>query len=360
MRIALSGDWTVQSLSYALGPFRSQVLQSTHDVIICLEGITRLDTAGALAVNEAALALRERGQQVSIKNSNPRYARLLETSQPARPEPQGLPPLPFPLNYLCTLGKMTADLLSLCADLAGFLGRFLTTLVHLLFRPSQIRWTSLVFFMDQGGLRAVPIVSMLTFLIGLVVAYMGMQELGKFGVKMLAIKLVEVSIFRELGVIIASIVVAGRSSSSFTAQIGAMVSNQEVAALQSMGLDPMRLLVVPRIVALVLTMPMLVLFANVAGLLGGAVAICLAMDMSLSAYFVQVYNGALLWNFLVGIIKSPFCALAVGVVGCYQGFRAKGSAESVGFLTTISVVQSIFLVIVIDAFFTLFFTVLGL
>ena len=355
----MSGDWTVQSLSGVLAPFHSLVVQSTRDVIICLSDISRLDTAGALAVNEAALALRVRGQSVCIENANPRYARLLETSLPAHPEPPDSSPLPFPLNHLYTLGKMTAELGSLCAELAGFLGRFLAAFWALVLNPSQIRWTSLVFFMDQGGLRAVPIVSMLTFLIGMVVAYMGMQELGKFGVKVLAIKLVEVSIFRELGVIIASIVVAGRSSSSFTAQIGAMVSNQEVAALQSMGLDPMRLLVVPRIVALVLTMPMLVLFANVAGLLGGAVAICLAMDMSLHAYLVQVYNGALLWNFLVGLIKSPFCALAVGVVGCYQGFRAKGSAESVGFLTTISVVQSIFLVIVIDAFFTLFFTVLG-
>ena len=360
MWIALSGDWTVQSLSPVLGTFRAQVLLSTNDVVICLKDISRMDTAGALAVNEAVLALRQRGQAVRVDNTDPRYARLLETSLPAKPEPPGQAPLPFPLNYLYILGSMTAELVRLCADLVGFLGRFLATVGGLILNPSQIRWTSLVFFMDQGGFRAVPIASLLTFLIGLVVAYMGMQELGKFGVKILAIKLVEVSIFRELGVIISSIVVAGRSSSSFTAQIGAMVANQEVAALQSMGLDPMRLLVVPRIVALVLTMPMLVLFANVAGILGGAVAICLAMDMSLHAYLVQVYNGALLWNFLVGIIKAPFCALAVGVVGCYQGFRAKGSAESVGFLTTISVVQSIFLVIVIDAFFTLFFTVLGL
>ena len=356
----LTGAWSVQCLAPVLESFRARGAGLQASVVIHLENISRLDTAGALLINEVAAFLRNKGSAVSIENTNERYAVLLETSQPPQVEEDGKGEgyVDSPLVMLENLGRVTIEKLRAAGLVMDFFGRFLCMLGTLIIHPSRIRWVSLFFFMDQVGVRAIPIVSLLAFLIGLVVAYMGLMELANLGVKLMAIKLVEVSIFRELGIIITAIVVAGRSSSSFTAQIGSMVANEEVAAMRSMGLNPLQILVVPRVVSLVLTLPLLVFIANVMGILGGALAICFSIDLSFTGYIENVYAGAKLWNFLVGLIKAPFCALAIGIVGCYQGFQASGSAESVGFLTTISVVQSIFLVIVIDAVFALFFAVL--
>lgn len=358
-RLKLSGDWTVHTLARLEDRLVKISPSLQSKVLVDLSPLSGLDTAGALLINTISNYLTNRDIRVEIFNENPQFASLLKTSQPVSPDKKEAP-LPWALGCLYNLGKKTAEVIELSGMLLGFMGQFIARLFRNIFQPSNVRFTSLVFYMEQVGLRAIPIVAMLSFLIGLVVAYMGMAELSKFGAKVLAVKLVEVSIFRELGVIITSIVVAGRSSSSFAAQIGSMVSNEEVAALESMGLDPLDLLVMPRIVALIITLPMLVFVSDLMGILGGAVAICLDMGMSLEAYFIQVQNGAKLWNFLVGIIKAPFCALAIGLVGCYQGFKATGSAESVGYLTTISVVQSIFLVIVIDAIFAIFFTIFGI
>jgi phospholipid/cholesterol/gamma-HCH transport system permease protein len=223
-----------------------------------------------------------------------------------------------------------------------------------------MRWISLVFHMEQTGVRAVPIVSLLNFLIGMVVAYMGMEQLAKFGARIFAVRLLEVTVLREMAVLITSIVVAGRSSSSFTAQIGAMIANEEIAAIRSMGLDPTLLLVVPRVLALMLCLPMLVFVADIAALAGGAAAFWFVADMSPFAFIGELYATVNVNNFLVGIAKTPFFAMAIGLVGCFQGFRATSSAESVGFLTTVSVVQAIFLVILLNAVFAIFFAAMGI
>lgn len=357
---ALSGDWIIQSLAPVVKEFATKHdVPPSDTVVISLKQVNRLDTAGALLINQSFAYFEDSGKKCTLEVDDPSYTTLLETSTPVVPEPTEKP-LPYLLDIVHSLGKFICEVGELSFNLLAFLGQFLVTLWFLIRNPRQMRWTSFFYFMDQVGLRAVPIVAMLTFLIGLVVAYMSMEELAKFGAKMLSIKLVEVAVFRELGLVITAIVVAGRSSSSFAAQIGSMVSNEEVAALRTMGLDPMCLLVVPRILALVIMLPMLVFIADVMGILGGAVAICMDMDMNLEGYLVQVYNGAKVWNFGVGLIKAPFCALAIGLVGCFQGFQATGSAESVGFLTTTAVVQAIFLVIVLDAIFAIFFTVLGI
>lgn len=356
----LSGDWVVQSLAPLVKNFAEEHGEHINGrVILSLDTISRLDTAGALMINQGRAILQAQGIQCHIQTTNPRYTTLLETSIPVRTDEE-VKGSSYGVFLMTELGRFICEMGTLSLKLLGFLGEFMVTLGYLIRHPRQMRWTSFFYFMDQVGVKAVPIVSMLTFLIGLVVAYMSMEELAKFGAKMLSIKLVEVAVFRELGVLITAIVVAGRSSSSFAAQIGSMVSNEEVSALRTMGFDPMPLLVVPRILALIVTLPMLVFVADVMGILGGAVAICMDMDMSLKGYLVQVYNGAKIWNFGVGLIKAPFCALAIGLVGCFQGFQATGSAESVGFLTTTAVVQAIFLVIVLDAIFAIFFTVLGI
>ena len=332
-----------------------------QNLVFDLTALTRLDTAGALFLNLTADALRKAGQRCEFSGAGQAQALLLEkTALPEKPEKKGAPAPPAILVVCNAIGKMLYDVAYLVADLTAFFGRFLTTLASVALHPSRLRLTSLIFYMEQTGLRAVPIVCLLTFLIGLVVAYMGAQQLTMFGAQIFAVNLLEVTVMREMAVLITSIVVAGRSSSSFTAQIGAMVANEEVDALRSMGLDPTVLLVLPRVLALVLSLPLLVFLADIMALLGGSAALWMVMDMELGSFITQIESVAKFNNFFAGMVKTPFFAVAIGLVGCFHGFRASGSAESVGFLTTISVVQSIFIVILLDALFAIFFMNLGL
>lgn len=359
-RLLLSGEVTVHSLK-ALGDELPPLLrQSTGAVIFDLSRVTRLDTAGALLLNQAAAGLRRSGRNCEFTGADEAGARLLEKSVPPEKERAKEKAPPFFLRFCNAVGERVYEEWRTALSLVEFLGRLLVTLGRIAMWPARMRWTSLVFHMEQVGLRAVPIVALLTFLIGLVVAYMGAQQLEMFGAQVFAVNLLEVTVMREMAVLITSIVVAGRSSSSFTAQLGAMVANEEVDALRSMGLDPITLLVVPRVLALILCLPMLVFLADIMSLAGGAAAIWYTLDMGPTAFVSQLKHVAHVNNFIVGMVKTPFFALAIGLVGCFQGFRATGSAESVGFLTTVSVVQSIFAVILLDALFAIFFTTIGI
>jgi phospholipid/cholesterol/gamma-HCH transport system permease protein len=210
---------------------------------------------------------------------------------------------------------------------------------------------------EHAGLRAVPIVCLLNFLIGLVIAYMALSSLAMFGAQIYVVNLLEVVTLREMGVLITAILVAGRSGSSFTAQIGVMVSNQEVDAMRVMGLDPMRVLVLPRALALVAALPCLVVLADVMGLLGGLVASWVSMDISPTVFIHTLQRSMTVKHVLVGVVKAPVFALVIGCVGCFLGFQVKGGADAVGALTTRSVVESIFMVILLDALFALFFSI---
>jgi len=361
-RVVFSGSLTARTLDGIEKQLAAGLAKNSGPFVFDLQKLSLLDTSGALLLNLAMKKLQDAGVACSLEHADGRRQELLKKSVlPETDANKQAPPPPKGLTaVLATLGKAVCDTGSLIVQLVGFLGQFLITAVILLRHPTQMRWTSLIFQMEQVGLRAVPIVSLLTFLIGLVVAYMGAQQLSMFGADIFAVNLLEVTVLREMAVLITAIVVAGRSSSSFTAQIGAMVANEEVAALRSMGLDPGTLLVVPRVLALVLTLPMLVFIADIMALFGGAVAIRFTIDLSFSTFISQFEQVAKLDNFLVGIIKTPFFAMSIGLVGCFQGFRATGSAESVGFLTTISVVQSIFIVILLDALFAIFFSNVGM
>lgn len=360
-RVTLSGDLTVHTLHGVRDDLRSVLRNSGGEVRFDLSGLERLDTAGALLLNLCMDTLRVRGRNGKVLDPTEVQKKLLDQSVlPETEEEKGARPLPAPLRQFQAFGKIVCEGLRSTGELMAFLGQFLVLLASLIVRPWRMRWTSLVFHMEQVGLRAVPIVSLLTFLIGLVVAYMGAQQLALFGADIFAVNLLEVMVLREMAVLITAIVVAGRSSSSFTAQIGAMVANEEVDALRSMGLEPGTLLVVPRVLALIVTLPMLVFLADIMALLGGALAIWVTLDINFNAFLTQLESVAKLDNFLVGMVKTPFFAMSIGLVGCFQGFRASGSAESVGMLTTVSVVQSIFIVILLDALFAMFFTTLGI
>lgn len=361
MRVFFSGSLTAHSLTEAGASLQAGLGKAPAGVVFDLDALSTLDTSGALFLNMAMDELRARGVRCEFDNLARRHETLLKKSEIPRYEAaERSGSRNILLELLAALGKEVCDGAVSLGSLADFFGRFLISCWALILRPWRMRWISLFFHMERAGLRAVPIVSLLTFLIGLVVAYIGAQQLSLLGADIFAVNLLEVTVLREMGVLITAIVVAGRSSSSFTAQIGAMVANEEVDALRSMGLEPTGLLVVPRVLALLLCLPMLVFIADIMALFGGAVALFFTIDLTFTTFVTQFGNSASVNNFLVGIIKTPFFAIAISLIGCFHGFRATGSAESVGFLTTVSVVQSIFAVILLDALFAIFFSNIGM
>jgi phospholipid/cholesterol/gamma-HCH transport system permease protein len=205
-----------------------------------------------------------------------------------------------------------------------------------------------------------PIIGILLFLVGIVVAYQGVGQLSRFGAQIYTVDLVGISVLREMGVLISSIVIAGRSGSAFTAQLGTMQVNEEIDAIRTMGLDPLEVLVLPRILALMIALPLLTFFADIMAILGGAFMSTLTIDITF-AQFLSLLNQAItLTHFWVGMVKAPIFALLIAMVGCFEGMRVRGSAESVGRLTTQAVVEALFLVIVVDAFFSILFSFLGI
>jgi len=203
-----------------------------------------------------------------------------------------------------------------------------------------------------------PIVGLLSFLIGVVMAYQGADQLRRFGAEIYTVNLLGIAILRELGVLLTAIIIAGRSGSAFTAQIGTMQVNQEIDALRTLGLDPVEVLVLPRLLGLVLTLPLLVFYADAMGLIGGALMSWATLDITIPKFLDQLRGAITEWTFWVGVLKAPFFAWIIAMIGCYEGFNVTGSAESVGRLTTQSVVESIFVVIVADAAFSILFSIL--
>lgn len=357
--VRVSGEWTALTVGRVEEELRNVLdspgVSGVSSVSVDLSGVTRLDTAGALLLRSAA-----KGSGASLAAWAPRFEVLLDLAAALpEPDPSGAPPHPL-ARLLNDTGRTIVEESRLAMHAVAFLGEYLVTACRIVCRPRQLPFTSLVYHMQQVGVAAVPIIALLAFLIGLVIAYMGAQQLGRFGAEVFVVNLVEITTLRELGVLLTSIVVAGRSGSSFTAQIGAMVANEEVAAMRTMGLDPMLRLVFPRITALVLMLPALVFLADIMGILGGSVAVWSIMDMGPDAYARRFQEVVSTKNFFVGLVKAPFFAVVIGVIGCFQGFQVTGSAESVGRLTTQSVVEAIFMVIVLDAFFAVFFMGLGI
>ena len=222
-----------------------------------------------------------------------------------------------------------------------------------------MRWTPLVHHMQATGLDAVPIVSLMAFLIGVVLAFQGAVQLRQFGAEVFVVELIAISILRELGILLTAIIVAGRSGAAFTSAIGSMKMREEIDAMRTLGLDPVEVLVVPRVLALIITLPILGFVADMAGLIGGALMAWVELGVSPGAFRTRLNETVGVWNYAIGLIKAPFFALIIGIVGCHQGFAVEGNAESLGRLTSRSVVISIFSVILADAVFSVFFSLVG-
>ena len=359
--VSLAGEWTVLLLSSLEQKMDDLVKNSSNSILLDASAISKIDTAGSVLICSSIEKLKARG--VSVKFTQGSEEKISYTKEnpflnmPVGNENKNYQLMLFSLNEI---GRAIIGKSSQIKQMVGFGGWVLVLFVKGILRPRSLRWTPLVTHMEQVGLRAVPIVALLTFLIGLVVMYMGAQQLQRFGAQVLAINLLEVATFRELGPMLTAIVVAGRSGSAFTAQIGAMVSNEELSAMRVMGFEPMEWLVLPRVLALVIMLPVLTVISDFAGTIGGAVAAWMILDMDFISFLKQFQQVANLNNYLAGLIKAPFFAIFIAIIGCYQGQQATGSAASVGALTTQAVVESIFIVITLDAGFALLFSAIGL
>jgi phospholipid/cholesterol/gamma-HCH transport system permease protein len=331
-------------------------LPKAPTVHIDLGAVDALDTAGAWLVLRLQRSISAAGSAVDLDNVAEHFEPLI-TQVAKQPPDQPLPPrrrasLLSGLNYV---GFLTVRGLRNGAQLLGFFGLVTVTILASWRHPSRIRFIPLVVHMERTGVSALPIVGLLSFLIGIVVAYQGADQLRRFGAEIFTVDLLGIFFVRELGVLLCSIIIAGRSGSAFTAEIGTMQVNEEIDAMRALGIEPIEVLVLPRVFALMLTLPLLTFYANFMGIVGGALAAYAVLDISLPAFVAELRGAISGWGFWLGILKAPFFAMSIAMVGCHDGLRVSRSAESVGRLTTLSVVQSIFLVIVIDAAFSILF-----
>ena len=262
-------------------------------------------------------------------------------------------------KFLSDLGKGAIENYGFINELLTFFGETLVTLKDMV-KFRAVRWTSICHHIEAVGLQAIPIVGLISFLIGSVLAYQGINQLAHFGAQIYAVDFLSISILREIAVLITSIVIAGRSGSSFAAQIGTMALNQEIDAIRVLGLKPMVVLVIPRMIALFICLPILVFFSMIMGLMGGMLLCFLVIDLAPLQFWISFKKAISVSTFFVGLIKAPLFAMLISLVGCYRGMQVKDSAESVGFMTTRAVVESIFLVIVFDALLSILFSALDI
>ena len=359
--ITLAGRWNIDAADRLDRSLGAVAPGPARGVWIDVGGVETLDTAGAWVVHRTLKRLRGEGYAVELKHNRPELAVLLDlvaaNDRPVECRPPREPPVRAVVAHV---GSATLEIIAEARRLTAFLGLTTITLLRGLAMPWRIRWTALVNHMEQAGLNAVPIVGLISFLVGAVLAYQGADQLRRFGAEIFVVNLIGISMLREIAILLTAIIVAGRSGSAFTAAIGSMKVREEIDAMRILGLDPMEILVLPRVLALVVTLPMLAFFADIMGLLGGALMAWAALGIGPGQFLERLGDAIPMWSFWVGLINAPVFAFLIAIVGCYEGFQVEGSAESVGRLTTQAVVEAIFLVIIVDAVFSILFAYLGL
>ena len=359
LTIHLHGELTLKQATKVHNILQAQ--DASADARIDLSGITRLDTAGAWVVSQARMRFADAGFKLTMTGADDKADSLLRAVEDAMPKitvPE--PALTGLTARLDVIGRTVLGGVRFGLALMAYLGIFLSRLARSLRHPHEFRFTSLVHHCQEVGLKAVPIVSLMAFLIGVVLAFQGSAQLRQFGAEVFVVDLIAISILRELGILLTAIIVAGRTASAFTAAIGSMKMREEIDAMRTLGLDPAMVLFVPRILALLLMLPILGLVANIAGLFGGALMSWIELGISPAMFRTRLVEGTDISHLMVGVVKAPVFALIIGIVGCHAGMQVESNAESLGRMTSNAVVAAIFAVIVADALFSIFFAQLGI
>jgi phospholipid/cholesterol/gamma-HCH transport system permease protein len=359
----LSGEWVVVPVLAVDDELRAfaSTPPDADEVVFDMTGVTRFDTAGTWVLERTAAQIAALGVKTRFDKATESQQILFDkVGEGAYADPVRRPDVPLLIQLLARIGASVVTVAEGAATVLGFFGEVIATIGTTIRHPSRLRAVPLVSHMERAGFDALPLVCLLTFLIGAVIAQQGASQLKRFGADVFTVNLVGIIFLREVGLLLTAIIVAGRSGSAFTAEIGSMKMREEIDAMRTLGLNPMDMLVVPRVLALIVTLPLLTFIGDIMGLIGGGVVALTQLHMS-PAVYIERLNGAVeFWTFGVGLLKAPFMAVAIAIVGCQAGLSVTGSAESVGSQTTRSVVASIFLVIVLDALFAIFFTAVGI
>jgi phospholipid/cholesterol/gamma-HCH transport system permease protein len=363
LRLFASGRWTVQEFARLDGEIKMlSFVAGKHDIeeaLIDLAAIEDLDTAGAWLLQDLRKQFEAAGVRASVKPASERQRILLgvvdENSAARKPAKRRRKVMPIAGETAAAVFKAVDDLVRLTA----FLGETTVCAAHTAVRPWRVRWTAFIHHIEHTGLRAAPIISLICLLIGAVVTQQGVLQLRNFGAEPLAVDMVGVLALREVGILLTAIMVAGRSASAFTAEIGSMKMREEIDAMRTLGISPIETLVLPRVAALIVTLPILAFIGDIMCLVGGAMMAIAYLDISVPVYIERLHDAINMRHFLVGLVKAPLIAVIIGLVGCLDGLSVEGSAESLGAHVTSSVVKAIFLVIIFDALFAMFLSASG-
>jgi phospholipid/cholesterol/gamma-HCH transport system permease protein len=358
MRISGAGEFSLRWIAELSQAVRD--LPADGRMTLDLSGVGRLDTAGAWTISEYLEAVAGAGGTIDLTGADEAKLALIESVRTANVAEDAPEPRRTPTDRVEGVGKSVIGLLKIMLDVAGYFGLFFSRLGVAIIRPREFRLTALAYHCEDVGLKAVPIVALMSFLIGVVLAFQGAAQLRQFGAEVFVVDLIAISLLRELGILLTAIIVAGRTASAFTASIGSMKMREEVDAMRTLGIDPAQALIVPRVLALILMLPILGLVANIAGLVGGGLMAWIELGISPQTFMIRLATPDNLNHAIVGFSKAPVFAILIGIVGCYCGMQVKGNAESLGMMTSKAVVASIFLVIISAAIASIFFLKVGM
>lgn len=353
--LSLSGAWCIENVARMEGELAQLSAQSQSQVRVDCSGLDTLDLSGAWLLRQYLASVRAAGGLVEFVGEPPAHFAFIDdfiTQQQAQPAPASTPSW---RDTLAWVGRTSVQRVDEAREGVGYFGRIALTLLRSLRSLHHLRLPSITRHIYETGIQAIPIVALIAFLISVIVAYLGAQQLQQFGAEIFTVDLVAVAVLREMGVLLTAIIVAGRSGSAFAAEIGVMRLNDEVDALKSLGIDHFEVLVLPRLIGLLVALPLLTIVADAMGLAGGALLSSMLLDISLSQFISRVQDALAPTTFWAGMVKAPVFALLIAMVGTYRGMQVRDSSRELGRLTTVAVVQSIFLVIFMDAVFAIVF-----
>jgi phospholipid/cholesterol/gamma-HCH transport system permease protein len=353
------GCWKLGSID-AMDEALVNINWPVAQTMVCdVSDISAMDTAGAWLLQRSLRALQANKCNISMSGMRPEFETLLAVMQTVQLIPPELAPHAH-LNFLGKLGYVSWPHVLQARGMLAFFGEFVLASLHSLRHPGLIRWRPILYNLQHAGFNALPIVGLLAFLMGVVIAFQGAAQLQRYGANIFIADMIGLSILRELAPLMTAIIVAGRSGSAFAAQIGTMKVTEEIDALRTIGVAPMELLVLPKVIALLIALPLLTVYADIMGVLGGMLMARSQLGVSFEDFLDRFDLAIRLSHYMVGLGKAPVFAMIVVIVGCYQGFNVGNRADSVGKQTTTSVVQAIFLIIVADAIFSVVFNQLNI
>jgi phospholipid/cholesterol/gamma-HCH transport system permease protein len=354
-KLYCEGAWTLQHLADLERQILSLPKTFAGPISCDVGAVDTMDTGGAWLLQRTLNHYERDGGRITLQGLSSDFATLMQTVARSWSQTELLQPVQT-FGWMERFGRFAWSYGAHIRKALAFLGETTVAFGSLLAHANRIRWRVLLYNLQVDGLNAMPIIGLLSFLMGIVIAYQGSEQLKTFGANIFIVDLVGISLLREIAPLLTAILVAGRSGSAYTAQIGSMTVTEELDALRSLGISPMSLLVLPRALALVIALPLLTVFADAVGVFGGMLIALNQLGVTFTEFLNRFEYAIVLRHYLIGLVKTPFFAGIIALVGCYQGFQVFGGVDSVGRHTTISVVQAIFLVIVTDAFFSILFS----